>query len=222
MTRRFAGRLAIPLLLGLGPVAPLRAAGDVACWACGAAEGPATVRDGRAFCPRCASTLVESRVEAESLYRHLLDTARRRLGLVIRDAPRLVLAPEVALRRRAGVRAADGISGLYVRGGHERPSIHVLSPLPRARLTSVLAHEIAHAWQAENCPDEQGRRLREGFAEWVAWRLLEGREACAGERRVIEARTDVYGQGFRVFAELQARPGGLHPVAYARAARAGE
>jgi aminopeptidase N len=37
----------------------------------------------------------------------------------------------------------------------------------------VTAHEYAHAWQGENCPLLDDPLLREGFAEWVAYRVLE-------------------------------------------------
>jgi hypothetical protein len=195
-------------------------AASVPCSACGAPLRAMSLRDGRAFCPECAATLVHASGDVEAIYRDLLAAARARLGLEIERPPRLVLDSELALRDRPAHPAPEGLCGLYVREGGEDPAIHVLVPLPRARLTAVLAHEIAHAWQAEACPDEQGTRLREGFAEWVSWRLLEGREGCAGERRVIEARSDAYGDGFRVFAGLEARGGASAPVWYARAARA--
>jgi hypothetical protein len=111
------------------------------------------------------------------------------------------------------------VCGLYVRDTDGNTSIHLLSHLTETRSTAVLAHEIAHAWQAENCPDAQGTRIREGFAEWVAWKVLEGMDGADGERSVIEARTDDYGDGFRLFAALEAKHGPERAVWYARAAR---
>jgi aminopeptidase N len=35
-----------------------------------------------------------------------------------------------------------------------------------------VAHEYAHAWQGEHCPLLEDAALREGFAEWVAYRHL--------------------------------------------------
>jgi aminopeptidase N len=37
---------------------------------------------------------------------------------------------------------------------------------------TVVAHEYAHAWQGESCPLLEDHALREGFAEWVAYRHL--------------------------------------------------
>ena len=191
---------------------------SVPCSACGAPVRSMRLIDGRAFCPECAATLVADPSEIEALYESLLAAARTRLGLELAAWPPLVLDSELALRARPDRSAPEGLCGLYLREGG-RASIHVLVPLPRARLTAVLAHEIGHAWQAEKCPEAQGPRLREGFAEWVSWRLIEGRAGCDGERAVIERRSDLYGEGFRLFAGLETRSWSDAPLWYARAAR---
>ncbi len=187
------------------------------CSACGAPVRSLRISDGRAFCPACAATLVHDPAEIEALYVSLCADATSRLGLALDAWPPLVLDSEQALRDRPGTAAPEGLSGVYLREGG-RAAIHVLVPLPRARLTAVLAHEIGHAWQGARCPEAQGPRLREGFAEWVSWRLLEGREGGEGEREVIERRSDAYGQGFRIFAGLEARDGTAAALWYARAA----
>jgi len=179
------------------------------------------MRDGRTFCPECAATLVTDPAVVDRLYRDLLASARDRLGIVVAEVPDLVMDSELALRDRPFTAVPEGLCGLYLRESGSAPRIHILVPLPLARMTAVLAHEIGHAWQAEACPEEQGPRLREGFAEWVSWRLLEGREGCAGERQVIEARSDVYGEGFRLFAALESTGGIGRPLWYARSARSG-
>jgi hypothetical protein len=192
-------------------------ASSVPCSACGAPVRSMTLSDGRAFCPACASSLVFEPREIEALYASLCEDAGARLGLSLDTWPPLVLDSERALRARPDTPAPEGLSGIYLRAAG-RAAVHVLVPLPRARLTAVLAHEIGHAWQGVTCPPEQGPRLREGFAEWVSWRLLEGREGCAGEREVIERRTDAYGAGFRLFAGLEERHGSAAVLWYARSA----
>lgn len=189
------------------------------CTACGAPIRTLVLRDGRAFCPECAATLVEDQQTVTSLYVDLLDAAATRLGLNLQRRPTLVLESAALLRAKEGSDSPpEGLCGLFVRHD-ETASIHVLMPMPRARLTAVLGHEIGHAWQAEACADAQGPRLREGFAEWVSWRLLEGRDGCDRERHIITTRTDTYGDGFRIFQSLEARGGTATAVWYARAAR---
>ncbi len=189
------------------------------CAACGAPTRTARIRDARWFCPECTTTLVEDAAEIQRAYHEMLGAAHERLGLVLSEPPTLQVESGAGIRAHSGVEEPPaGLCGLYVRGGEGPTSIHVLAPLPRARLLAVLAHEIAHAWQAERCPDAQGLRVREGFAEWVSWRLLADREGGGEERHAIEARTDVYGDGFRLFADLDARGGAEHAIWYAQCA----
>lgn len=141
------------------------------------------------------------------------------LGLELARVPELVVESSAALESRSSPGEPERVCGLYTRDPGGRVTIHVLSHLPETRVTAVLAHELAHAWQAENCPDEQGPRLREGFAEWVAWRLLEGVDGCGPERDVIAARTDEYGRGFRLFTGLEEQGGARHAIWYATTAR---
>jgi hypothetical protein len=115
--------------------------------------------------------------------------------------------------------AASDVCGLYLRDAAGRTSIHLLADLCAARTTAVLAHELAHAWQAENCPEAQGRRVREGFAEWVAWKVLEGSPGADAEREIIAGRTDEYGQGYRLFAALERQRGAEGAIWYATSAR---
>ena len=61
--------------------------------------------------------------------------------------------------------------------------------------------------------------MREGFAEWVSWKVLEGVPGGGAERTAIEARTDDYGRGFRLFVELESRGGAESVLRYAVAAR---
>lgn len=178
------------------------------------------MRDGRFFCRSCDGHAVADLDGYESVYRRLVLRAQRLLDLELEEIPELVVESSESLGDRSMLDLApQAVCGLYARDGFGRATIHVLSHLPETRVTAVLAHELAHAWQAENCPDEQGVRIREGFAEWVAWRLLDGLDGCQREREVIASRTDEYGVGFRLFTELEARAGTSRAIWYATAAR---
>ncbi|MFC1742956.1 hypothetical protein ACFL35_03100 [Candidatus Riflebacteria bacterium] len=50
----------------------------------------------------------------------------------------------------------------------ERFKIFVISHLPGGVLESVLAHELMHAWQQENCPPQE-LMLKEGMAELISY-----------------------------------------------------
>ena len=189
-----------------------------ACSACKVPSRDGTVRDGRFFCKPCKPNLVAADGAYEGIYRRTIERAREVLGLELEREPRLVVESSSDLHDlRHGDATPSDLCGLYFQDGRGNQSIHVLSHLTEARASAVLAHELAHAWQAENCPEDQGTRLREGFAEWVAWKLLE-RQDYDAEREVISSRTDEYGLGFRLFAQLEQRQGVDGVLWYARSA----
>jgi aminopeptidase N len=70
----------------------------------------------------------------------------------------------------------------------------------------VAAHEYAHAWQGENCPLLNNVLVHEGFAEWLAYRVLEYYHYSQGQQRMLQ-RTDLYGNGLRWALDLEARVG---------------
>ena len=190
------------------------------CGACNAPATDGTMRDGRFFCRACRDGIVEDDGTYHDLYARMVARTRDVLGLELERVPTLVVESNHGLQsEHAETAPREGLCGLYQRDAAGNTTIHVLSHLTPERVAAVLAHELAHAWQAENCPDEQGLRLREGFAEWVAWRALEGLPGHEAERRMITRRTDEYGLGFRVFAGLDARGGPAHALWYARAVR---
>jgi len=95
--------------------------------------------------------------------------------------------------------------GIYARRGMRR-AIYVQTGLPRILFLQVAAHEYAHAWQGENCPILHRALVHEGFAEWVAYRVLEHYGYKRG-RELMLARTDIYGQGLRWALEVEGRQG---------------
>ena len=148
------------------------------CDACSApvADQHWQLHDGRVLCASCHATAVFDPAEARQLYDETVAAVVAQLGLRLRVGVefRLVDAPTLA-QVRAG--ASDGAVpdektlGLYQRQGRLR-AIYLLYGLPKLLFRTVVAHEYAHAWQGEACPLLDDDRLREGFAEWVAYRHL--------------------------------------------------
>jgi hypothetical protein len=153
----------------------------------------------------------------------MIARARDILGLEL-SAPRLevVSASSFDPTRLARGVALEGLSGLFERRADGEERILVLTPQTSSRAAAVMGHELAHAWQAEHCPEEQGTRIREGFAEWVSWKLLAGFPAGERERERIEARSDEYGLGFQIFRGIEERGGVAAVLWYARGAQLGE
>jgi hypothetical protein len=95
--------------------------------------------------------------------------------------------------------------GLYARRGIRR-GIYVQTGLPRMLFLQVASHEYAHAWQGENCPLLRDLLVHEGFAEWVAYRVLGHYGYSRGQERML-SRGDTYGQGLRWALDVEAERG---------------
>ena len=148
------------------------------CDACSAPVGEQhwTLHDGRVLCARCHSTAIYDPAEARSLFDETVAAVVRQLALKLRVGVefRLVDAPSLKKVRadaNNGHAPAEKTLGLYHRQGRLR-AIYVLYGLPTLVFRTVVAHEYAHAWQGETCPLLDDDELREGFAEWVAYRHL--------------------------------------------------
>jgi hypothetical protein len=101
------------------------------------------------------------------------------------------------------------VVGLFLRKGRRRV-MAVLSGLPRVLFIQTVAHEWAHAWQGENCPLLEDPLLREGFAEWVAYRTLLALGATDQAARMLQ-QNGPYGEGLRriLHLEKQVGPAGI-------------
>jgi hypothetical protein len=148
------------------------------CDACSAPVGDPhwNLHDGRVLCQRCHATAVYDPLDAKQLFEETVGAIIAQLHLDLRYgvAFRLVDAPTMAEIRS---QASDGhplderVLGLYQRRGEAR-AIYMLYGLPRLLFRTVVAHEYGHAWQNENAANLNDDTLREGFAEWVAYRHL--------------------------------------------------
>jgi hypothetical protein len=148
------------------------------CDACSAPVGDQhwTLHDGRVLCSRCHATAIFDPATARQLFDETVAAVVAQLNLPLRVGVefRLVDAPSLATTRASGNGGhtpAEKTLGLYERHGRRR-AIYVLYGLPKLLFRTVVAHEYAHAWQGESCPLLNDDGLREGFAEWVAYRHL--------------------------------------------------
>jgi hypothetical protein len=149
------------------------------------------------------------------LYSAVIKQAEALLDMAVQQIPDLVIAEPAqlaAVRRAHGdpEPQSPGSSGQHVVGffaqNDSTRTIYVEYGLPRANLIGTLAHEYAHAWQADHAPRQQSALQREGFAEWVSYRMLVAlghtREAARATRR-----EDLYGRGLRYFVTLEQQSG---------------
>jgi len=85
-------------------------------------------------------------------------------------------------------------------------TIKILMGLSRPLSIETVAHELAHAWQAENCPHLPSDEYVEGFAQWIAGKVLRGFGYYELLDR-LDYRDDVYGRGYRKILEIEREKG---------------
>ncbi len=183
------------------------------CDVCGAPLDARAQRlpDGRAICGFCQPTAVLDADRANELWKWVGGVIESVLNLRLRVGARFVLTDQAGVLRQLKkmkpqqTHESDHVLGVYVRDGRQR-TIYAQNGLPQILFIQVVAHEWAHAWQAENCPLVRDILIVEGFAEWVAYKVLQGMQASK-KMALMTARTDLYGEGLRLILTHEAREG---------------
>lgn len=161
--------------------------------------------EGGEVCSKCRAAAVINPDEALAVFMRVRDWLHENLDLTWSGPVPFEttgnLAEVVGIERESGFREL----GAFVREG-QSGGIVLLEGLPRELLIETVAHELAHAWQAEHCPPKQTLLWKEGFAQWVAAKALGGFE-CKETLRVLEHREDLYGRGYRMIRDLESKRG---------------
>jgi len=199
-----------------------------ACFVCGLPAGPSGRRlsDGRALCADHLRQAVLTTSPAEAILHQAEQVVVAAMGAQMRlehpvDVVRVV--DGAALRRLLGRRSQAGsdVLGLFhlqVQGFSRRYTVYFISGLPRERLLTVAAHEYAHAWHSEQNSRylECSSRMREGFAEWVAFNVNQhlGRQAECD--RLLAEKSGPYAEGLRRFLQIERGTGTAAALSLAR------
>ena len=166
---------------------------------------------------------------AEQLYRETRALLARELGLQVAVLPKLHLVERAKLIElhqqtggptihraptiNRGITSSDAplgpehqhLLGYFQRFDNDW-NIYIEHLLPQTLFQAVAAHELAHAWQSTYAPQEQALQVVEGFAEWVAYRVL----LALGQQREaahLTRRSDLYGDGLQYFIALERQHG---------------
>ncbi len=194
------------------------------CDVCGLPMGANHVRlpDGRRICAHCHQTAVYDPARAQALFERVAHVATAQLHLGLNVGTHFTLVDHQHLQRLATEAShaphddPEKVVGLFVRKGRKRV-MYILSGLPQILLIQTAAHEWAHAWQGENCPLLQNPLVREGFAEWVAYKTLQTMGAIK-KVALMKQRDGLYGEGLHKMLELERRGGMSGVLAFCRRA----
>ena len=105
------------------------------------------------------------------------------------------------------------LNGFYIPYNPE--SIWVVSNLSEPELLGTLAHELTHAWQSTEAP-QQDRKLCEGFARWCEYHVLQAAGHSARAAGLLRDPDPDYGGGLRFLVNLEAAQGAAAVIEYAR------
>lgn len=174
--------------------------------------------DGRVSCAHCHATAIYDPQKAFALYEEMKSVVNQILGLKLNIPTGLALVDRKQLAdvirqqsevnsNRAGSEELDPDKtlGVYARRGMRR-GIYVQTGLPRTLLIQIAAHEFAHAWQGENCPLLRDPIVHEGFAEWLAYHVLQ-HYGYTQQQRNMRQRQDIYGSGLNWALNIESKVG---------------
>lgn len=201
------------------------------CFACQipVREG-AELSCGRVICAVCARTSVYDPQQAQAIFDEVRNTMRFSLGIVTKHPIRFSLTDPENLHRLSGAKSNQMVEqGLFRYNAdvervttrdffgrkvgekyykkNEVIEIFVLDYLPRIRMEYVMAHELAHDWMTAFYPGIREDWIKEGVAEYLAWRYNQYKKRHDLNRK-IEGNTDpVYGEGFRRIRDMVKKRG---------------
>jgi len=179
--------------------------------------------DGRRICAHCHQTAVYDQAQAQELFERVSRFVCQQLALTLNIGADFTLVDYRHLQRLVSESSIDFVDdpervvGLFIRRGQRR-TLYVLSGLPRILFIQTVAHEWGHAWEGENCPLLRTPIVREGFAEWVAYKTL--RALGADEKAAsMTTKPDLYGDGLRHMLTLEKRKSVAGVLTFCRQAR---
>ncbi|MFW9923013.1 MAG: hypothetical protein ACFFDW_06960 [Candidatus Thorarchaeota archaeon] len=162
------------------------------------------ISDGRKICVECQRSAVISEEQLQKLVEIAID-GMSKIGLEIGQSINYRVISKKLLDRKikeAGVEVTAGRNlGLFQRKD-EKMNIYIQSHLPMQIALGTICHELGHAWQSENVIIDQSLQTREGFCEWVSYKIL-NMSGYQGQAELILGREDIYGKGFHNILDFE-------------------
>lgn len=200
-------------------------------------RGGEALRDGRYICADDRKLAVKTPQHAKRIFQQAEGEVRETFGSALRLKDPIARVELVDLngfeRAATGSGHVNGLKAgkvlgvttvVFVSRGEERwlePAvIHLLDHVPSQRMLSVSAHEYAHVWQAQHHRDYAHTKpvMREGFAEWVAYKVAQRQGRRDQMTVMMNSNGGVYYQGLRKFLELERQRGVEGVLTYAKKA----
>lgn len=176
------------------------------CDDCGAPIGRdgTTLDDGRHLCSDCRHAAYFDPALVTPIKERVFAFVRSSMGMPVTHDIDFSLRDRKYLNNKTSDIHGD-LNGLFYRRGDDY-YIYVLYGLREKDLICVIAHEITHAWEAENCSDDMELIDQEGFAQWVAYKAL-NYFSLADFANLMKEGDTVYSTGLVKMLELEKKSG---------------
>lgn len=173
------------------------------------------LEDGRERCVQCRTTAVDTVPALKKVYGDARQFLVHHLGEKIRRDVEVEFGNAAQVQEAAGrpfmptAEYDQRSTGIARREGNDF-SILVENGQPYHTMLAVIVHELTHIWQFsyldyERMTEEHGLLLTEGHAQWAALQCLRRRGLAPEWVAAEEARSDVYGHGYRLIQEYERR-----------------
>jgi hypothetical protein len=173
------------------------------------------LEDGRERCAECHATAVDDVPALKKVYGEARQFLVHHLGEKIRKDVEVQFGGAAQVQEAAGrpfMPTAEydrRSTGVARREGNDF-AILVENGQPYHTTLAVIVHELTHIWQFsyldyERMTQEHGLLLTEGHAQWAALQCLRRRGLAPEWVAAEEARSDVYGHGYRMIQEYERR-----------------
>ena len=177
-----------------------------ACADCGAPSGPegTLLDDNRHLCRDCAVVALFDPALVTPIKNTVIGYMANIMGMTVSHEITYYLKGKDFLDSKSKQNHKD-LNGLFYRVGDDY-NIYILYGLREKDMIWVIAHEISHAWQAENTSGNLEPEDLEGFAQWVAYNALKYSRYDTFAEILTNGNT-AYSKGLRKMIEIEKNNG---------------
>jgi len=188
-----------------------------ACFACGIIFRTSTMlKDGRYICNECLKQSVTNTAQIQNIYSQVINLVYNKIAIKPNKIPVLNIVSKQKLdllNKNSDDKLGTYYSqkkflemGNYKKELSSDSEIYILSHIPLCILKWVIAHEYAHSWFFDNTKREFTKEQTEGFAEWVAYKIMDSEKDKIIINTMLK-RNDIYGKGLKKMIELEKKIG---------------
>ncbi|MEM4248261.1 MAG: hypothetical protein QXH80_03255 [Candidatus Nanoarchaeia archaeon] len=201
------------------------------CFCCGLPAKCLVLEDGRNVCSNCLKTAIKDEQSLFQIMEQVRSKLKTQLGLYTDNKIEYSLVDRPTLNQITGINSEIELGAYKFEERTERTiskkidllgrknkeiieekktsfhQIFVLSHLSKDKAIEVCAHELAHDWLQTYCPQIQDIKIKEGWAEYIAWLVNKSYGNSKLNKRIEQNEDAIYGDGFKTIRRIADQKG---------------